>query len=249
MRNLCTALLVLVVSACANPLAQTPPAGVTAQVAAPEPRTGFYFRYAVTDGFTKVPRGSIEYRVSAVGSDTVTVAVRSGEQQSTEVYTREGNWLRRPATNMQEFAYRPEYRAFDFPLAAGKTWKARAIATDPADGRSFPVTIEGTVLGWERIKVPAGEFDTLKIRRFVFLDYFLQGERGQSVIQETDWYAPQLNHVARRETTSTFLSHTDASPQWGFVRVGGDDHGDGAGVPRYVQDDWTVYELVATGRD
>lgn len=235
----------LLLASCATQLSQTPPTGTSGEVSAPQPKAGSIWRYSVRDGFTKIPRETIEYRVSGIEADVVTVDVSSDRQQSTELYSRDGNWLRRPATNMQVFNYSPAYRAFDFPLAAGKTWKSRAVATDPADGRSFPVIVEGKVLGWEKIKVPAGEFDTLKIRRHVFLDYWLQGERGQSVIMETDWYAPALNQIARRETTSQYLRLAGEIRPYGFVRVDDDPSGDGDKLPRYEQDDWLVYELIS----
>ena len=176
--------LLLLTAACAAPLSQSPPAGVASEVTPPEIRAGDTWRYAVRDAFTKMPRGEVDYRVTQVQGDTVTVEVRTGELVSTELYTRSGNWLRRPATNMQEFSYSPPYEALAFPLAPGKTWKSRSVATDPTDGRSFPVTISATVLGWERIRVPAGEFDALKVHRRVFLDYWRQNVRGQSIIEE-----------------------------------------------------------------
>jgi hypothetical protein len=228
--------------ACASQLASTPPAGTPAEIAAPEVRPGSVWRYAVSDGFTKLPRGSVEYRVRAIEGNTVTVDVITNGRESTELYSREGNWLRRPATNMQTFTYSPAYRAFDFPLVAGKSWSAQATATDPADGRSFPVSIRGRVLGWERIRVPAGEFDTLKVRRRVFLDYFQLGDRGQSVIEETDWYAPALGHVVRSETTSQYLKLAGTQRAPGLMRVS-DDHSNDAILPRYEQDEWLVYQL------
>jgi hypothetical protein len=234
----------LLVASCATNLSPTPPAGVAAEVAAPALRPGNTWRYAVSDGFTKIPRGTVEYRVRTVEGGVVTVDVRNGTQEHTELYAPDGNWLKRPATNMQEFSYNPPYRAFDFPLSAGKKWESRATATDPADGRSFPVRISGRVLGWERIRVPAGEFDTLKVRRMVYLDYFLQGVRGQSVIGETDWYAPALNQVVRRETISQYLRLASREQSFRFIRVD-DDHGNDDHMPRYEQDEWLVYELIS----
>jgi hypothetical protein len=249
MKRLLAAVFTFLLASCAN-LAQTPPAGMPAEIAAPQLRPGSSWRYTVSDGFTRIARGTVEYRVRGVDGNTVTVDVLSSGQEGTELYARDGNWLRRPATNMQEFAYNPPYRAFDFPLVAGKRWSAKTSATDPADGRTFPVTIEGRVLGWERIKVPAGEFDTVKVKRMVYLDFFRLGDRGQSVIQETDWYAPAIDSVVRRETTSQYLKLAQRPRAPGFMRVSdGDDHGNDDTLPRYEQDDWLVYELVAyTGR-
>lgn len=247
------AMLVLA-AGCAAPLPQTPPAGVSPLASASEVQPGNSWRYAVHDGYTRLPRGTVEYRVSAIQGDTVTFTVLNGDRESTELYARNGNWLQRPATNMQTFAYNPPYPAFAFPLTPGKTWRSRVTATDPADGRSFPVLIEGTVLGWERVRVPAGEFDTLKVRRNVFLDYFEQGVRGQSVIVEHEWYAPAVKQAARRETTSRYWSYylLGSSPS-GLMpvrgsggrggRMGRDGRDDGSS-PRFIQDDWLVYELV-----
>ena len=138
-RHLFGCVLLVLTAACAAPLSQSPPAGVAAEVNQPEIRVGDTWRYAVRDGFTSLPREPVEYRVTQVQGDTVSVEVRTRDQVSTELYTRSGNWLRRPATNMQEFTYSPPYEALAFPLAPGKTWKSRSTATDPADGRRFPV--------------------------------------------------------------------------------------------------------------
>jgi hypothetical protein len=216
-----------------------------AQVPAPEFRVGNDWRYSVHDGFTKLPRGTVTYRVSAIKGDTVTVEVRSNGLESTEIYARDGNWLRHPAPNLHMFTYSPAFPAFAFPLAPGKTWNARVTATDPATGQRFPVTIQAKVVGWERIRVPAGEFDTLKVQRNVFVDYWVPNVRGPNVANEIEWYAPVLKQAARRETSGRYLSYLAEGPHPGFVQVrGGGGRSDGGG-PRYVDDDWTVYELVS----
>ena len=62
-------------------------------------------------------------------------------------------------------------------------------------------------------------------------------ERSEAI--ETEWYSPALKQAVRRETTSRYVSHLAAAPD-GLVRVR--DRGDGGG-PRFVQDDWLIYEL------
>jgi hypothetical protein len=238
----------LLLTACATQTMQTPPAGMPAEVGASPLQPGSVWRYAVRDGYTGQARGTVEYRVREIAGDVVRVDVRSPHEQTTELYARDGNWLQRPATNMQVFSYRPAYTAFDFPLFSGKRWEARATATDPADGRSFPVLIRGHVAGWKRIQVPAGTFDALEVRRTVYLDYFELGVRGQSIIYETDWYAPSLHRSVRKETISKYLKLADARPTSGFIRVSDDDHSDGGGVPYWERDDWLVYELVVHDR-
>jgi hypothetical protein len=89
------------------------------------------------------------------------------------------------------------------------------------------------------VKVPAGEFDALKVRRVVFLDYYEANVRGRSEIVEMEWYSPAVNQAVRRETSARYLSY-HAENESGFLKVRG--HGGGGG-PRFVSDDWLIYEL------
>jgi hypothetical protein len=233
----------LAFAGCATPLPQTPPAGVSAQIEAPGIRTGAHWTYRVRDGFTDLPRPSESYRVTEVAGDHVAVTVsRENIRDEMHLYDRQWNWLSHPATNLQTFSYSPPYPAFAFPLAAGRTWSARLMATDPATGRRFPLTVDGTALGWERVKVPAGEFDALKVRRVVFFDYYESNVRGRSEIVETEWYAPTIGQSVRRESSARYLSYMFGENDSGFVRVRG--MGDGGGGPRFVTDDWLIYELM-----
>jgi hypothetical protein len=243
MKRLLIACAWLAFAGCASPLPQTPPAGVASQVAAPDIRAGAHWTYRVRDGFTDLPRPSETYRVTEVAGDRVSMTVsRENVNDESQLYDRQWNWLTHPATDLQTFNYSPAYPAFAFPLAAGRTWSARLMATDPATGKRFPLTVDGTVLGWERVKVPAGEFDTLKVRRVVFLQYYEPNVRGRSEIVETEWYAPAVNQAVRRETTARYLSYLYGDSGYGLLRVRG--MSDGGGGPRIVPDDWFVYELV-----
>jgi hypothetical protein len=223
------------------PLSQQPPSGMPAAVTAPTISAGDSWTYRVRDGFTGLPREDQHHQVTRVGGGRVEVAAPVERGDGMQVYDSEWNWLRRPATYLQTFEYSPAYQAFAFPLSPGKTWRAAATATDPRNGRRFPVRIEGTVLGWERVKVPAGEFDALKVYRIVYLDYFEPMVRGQSIIQEYEWYAPSVNWAVKREASAMYFSYLGSAPgNPGFVPVR--DRSDG-GSAKYVRDDWLVYEL------
>jgi hypothetical protein len=66
------------------------------------------------------------------------------------------------------------------------------------------VRVDGTVLGTERLRVPAGEFDTIKVRREVYAgdqDTFLL----QTHISERDWYAPALGRAVKSESRSDWF--------------------------------------------
>ena len=255
--------LALVLAGCAAPLSQAPPSGMPASVPAPEIRVGDAWTYRVRDGFTGLHRGEQREEVTAIDGDIVTVRITGAIERGdgVHIYDREWNWLRRPATNLQTFEYRPAYQAFDFPLEPGKRWRQRLIATDPEDGRRFPVWIDGTVQGWERVKVPAGEFDALKVERRVYFEYWEYAVRGRSQIHELEWYAPMAKHSAKREMRSRYwrlIASNEGVPGLVLVKSGRSSAGKGSrgllrarggrdddGGPRYVDDDWLVYELVS----
>lgn len=231
MKRLLSFFALLLFAGCAS-LPQTPPAGMPAQVAAPAIRTGDEWKYSLHDGYTNLPGGMLEYRVTAVEGDAVTVQLRHEGRDSTQRYTRDWNWRERPMTNLQNFRYEPAYPALPFPLEAGKTWQAYVKATDPATGRVNRVRIDGKVLGWERVKVPAGEFDALKLQRVVYAgnpDYFLSEE----YITEIDWYSPSAGGIIRHSSRS---GHVDT--RLGCDRI----------CNQWINSGWNVVELVSQPR-
>lgn len=238
----------LVAAAAAATAACTTPVGTplesSASATAPSVSAGDTWTYHVRDGFTGLPRGAQQHRVAEVSGErvTVTVSQEGSAQYETWIYDREWNWLRRPATNLQIFTYSPPYRALSFPLAPGKKWRARLTATDPSDARRFPVWIDGTVVGWEKVKVPAGEFEALKVKRVVFFEYWEYANRGRSEIIEVDWYVPAVKQIVRREASSQYWSVLGGRGSPGFLRAGQMDQDGG---PRFVQDDWLIAELVS----
>jgi len=222
----------LVTAGCATSLPQVPPAGISAQVVAPAARAGDRWTYASRDGYTGISQDSIDYRVTSVQGDEVTVEVQRGGRQSIERYTREGNWRERPMTNLQNFRYDPAYPAFTFPLEAGKTWQTYVKATDPATGSTYRVRIDGKVMGWDKVKVPAGEFDAIVVQRQVYAgnaDTF----RGEETILEADWYAPRIGAIVRRSATSSYLDKRSSCSSMN--------------CSPWINSGWTISELESHG--
>jgi hypothetical protein len=234
MRKALALCMLIGMAGCAGSPPAGPPAGAPSALNAPEIRAGDEWAYAFRDGYTGLPRGTVRYQVTGVADHSVQMEVEHAGRRTTEIYTRDLNWLMRPMTNLQDFRYEPPYPALPFPLAVGKTWRAHVRATDPSTGRANRVRVDGRVLGWERVRVPAGEFDALKVRRLVYAGNFYFS-RGEEHITEIDWYAPQLGQVVRRES---FSHHLDTS------RGCDDDRGD----CQIVKGDWNVFELLSHRR-
>lgn len=213
------------------------PKDAPASVSPAQVKVGDFWEYRVRDAYTGFDHGLRRYEVSHVASDRIVVdATQDGQRVDALVYAPGWNGLEHPLTNLQRFRYAPAFPAYAYPLAPGKTWYTVVLATDPATQRQYRMHTRGKVIGWERITVPAGTFDALKIRRQVYA-----GNPGwftsQEEIDETDWYAPALGRSVRSEGSS---EHFDSS------RGGGDDGG--GEYPLRIRGDWLVAELVRYSR-
>lgn len=221
---------VLLTAGCATPLPQTPPAGESARIEAPTPGPDDQWRYRARDGYTGLPRADLELRVVGIAGDVVTLERTADARSDTERHTRDGAWLARALTNLQPLQFEPPLAALPFPLHAGQTWRQHVTATDPATGRRHRVRVDGRVLGWERVQVPAGTFDALKVERRIYAgnaDYFRTEER----IHEIDWYAPRAAAVVKSEASSEYTD-TSRSCRYGLCTL--------------IRNDYAVYELTGT---
>jgi hypothetical protein len=187
--------------------------------------------YRIVNGYNSEMRGQASYCVERSDAGRVVVAVttnRDGAQSAaTEIYTPDGNWLRHVLTNHDqpvEYEFSPAYPAYDFPLVAGKQWSTRISAVNPATGARRSVRVDAAVRGSERIRVPAGEFDTIKINRSIYAGDE-EFPHTETTIIETEWYAPSLGRSVRVATRSNWLNLSKRFPA--------------------MDGDWNIYELMA----
>lgn len=234
-RSVVTLAAFVLLSACASPPAYVPK-DAPASLPAAQVKLGDYWEYAVRDGYTGIPRGI--YRYEVVRSDSSGVAVQvthEGLLFDTLVYAPGWNGRELPLPNTQRFRYEPALTAYAYPLAPGKTWREVVRATDVATGATYNTHLYGKVVGWERISVPAGVFDALRIQREVFAGNS-SGRRTQEEIRETEWYVPSVGRSVRNQSTS---EHFDNS------RGGGDGGGE---YPMRIRGDFLIAELTAFSR-
>jgi hypothetical protein len=208
---------------------------VTAQyaVAAP-PVAGDTYVYRIINGYNKETQGQISYRADKAEADRIVMSVtteRTGGAQltTTEVYTPDGKWLRHPVINRDqpvEYEFAQAYPAYEFPLEPGKKWSTRVDAKNPATGKLNSVRVDARVSGTERIRVPAGEFDTIKIIRTVYAGD-AEMPKQETTIRETEWYAPSLGRSVRLASDSGYVD-SSLFYQYAFVRG-----------------DWNIFELVS----
>ena len=200
---------------------------------------GDAWSYRVINAYNGEVRGNVRFRVEKSDADRVALAVTPDQPAlgtaRTDVYTARGLGVRQPLINHDmpvEYEFAEPYPAYDFPLDAGKSWSTRVNATIPASGRKASVRVDGSVLGTERITVPAGVFDTVKIGRRIYAGDF-EGGRSETNIVETEWYAPSLGRAVKLDRSSSYMDQQRCSDEMSPCRP--------------VRGDWFVYELVDAG--
>ncbi len=195
------------------------------------------YGYRISNGYNSEVRGKISYHVAKSEADRVEVAVTtdtpSAGSARTEIYTRNGNWLRHPLAShdqLREYEFTKPLPVYVPPADADGSWSVRINAIEPATGRRDSVRVDGKVLGNERVTVPAGTFDTIKIKRWTYVgdwDGFLRETR----IEETDWYAPALGRPVKTDSKSSWQDTSRCTR---------------GGCP-WFRGDWNIIELAEIG--
>ena len=205
-------------------------------VALAGPAVGDTAVYRLVNGYNQQVRGLLENRVDKVDASGITVTVTPDSPHAgsgvTKLFTKDGNWLRHPVEShgvKVMYKFSTAYPAYVYPLEPGQAWSVRVKATVPGETKVRSVRVDGKVLQSERIRVPAGEFDTVKIRRLVYPgdpNY----DQMETQIIEFEWYSLELKRAVRIERRSEWID----PGRCGMI-TGCDFHGD-----------WDILELVET---
>ena len=189
--------------------------------AVPASTPGDSYVYQLVNAYNKETIGRVQHQVDQANANRVALSVSPDSAATgwarTEVYTGEGNWLRGPIEShgvSEDYEFATAFPAYVFPLDPGKSWSVRVNATVPGTGARRSVRVDGRVLGTERIRVPAGEFETIKVQRVVYPGDADFG-RTETRIIETDWYAPKLGRPVRTERRSEWLDLTQCGMMGG----------------------------------
>ncbi len=199
-------------------------------ISAPQYKAGDSWTYRETDNFTRLDRGTIVSEVTGA-SELVQLATRAndGRVLGTTALDNAGA-LKAGAINARAAGeLNPSLALRPFPLTEGKRWTQVVNRMDPATQSNRSVRVSGRVVGWETVRVPAGEFKALRIEREMNLgdaDAF----RGESLRHETEWYVPELGAAVKLTVREHYRE------------------GAGAVIGAFLQQDWYTRELVSYKR-
>jgi hypothetical protein len=215
--------------------ALAPPGGQPVESATRLP-VGTVLRYATRDGYRGALLEEARWIVDAAGARFENLAYEEagsggfGESLAPMVarlHDPSGAliaWERADGTRTR---FDPPLRALPFPLVPGATLRQDVIALTGSRARAVVMRLR--VGGWERIAVPAGIFDALRVDRDLWLgDHDFHRTETRRI--ETDWYAPEIGALVRCSEDSAHQDLLAGRPRFGpaLIRRG----------------DWRVRELL-----
>jgi hypothetical protein len=176
-------------------LGQTPPA----KVDRPDIKVGDSWTYNRIDGNTKVKEFSTVVSVTAVDDKGIQLESKRTDTGAVETTVRNKDF-NKLTTNLppRKTTFGPYHPEFSFPLEVGKTWE-QTVTTTRSDQADWKTTapLKAKIVGWERVTVPAGTFNALKIEINGLYDGLDPRGRWNGTIAETIWYVPELKGPAK----------------------------------------------------
>jgi len=135
---------------------------------------------------------------------SVTAAVIEGTENGEPLrLTAELNVIESPRDKSSNF------KLLDFPLEVGKRWhyvNDWVFKMNASKGRS---TVDASVVAYEKVSVPAGEFDAFKLTSSERLSGTSPaGSQYGGEITRTYWYAPRARAIVRSVSHDPYLGTT-----------------------------------------
>ena len=211
----------LLLGGCAAVETIPPPPG---PVAAPRVRVGDRWRYQRVNRYNGLPTGELTMQVTALAPRLVVrVTDEAGNALPDETYDRPWRVLQEPNYDQVQVFEQPQPLLPDRIETGARLDTANNYRT--AEGRD-PLfwNEELSARGWERVRVPGGVFEALRIQRYVWFQHS-DWARIMERRRETLWYAPSVNRWVLREWTGAYKWQTSDRGEW-------------------LQEDWVAWRLM-----
>lgn len=204
MQQIIVSLLVAVaiagLAACASNSVPGPP-GPLEQ---PQIKVGESWSYNERNGYNGLLINTWVREVIETKGTNTTLALKAREQTREAIVDHlDGGLLQEVFPGGQTFSYAQPLAVLPLPISPGASWSQQVRATDLATGRKTVVSLHGKVRGWEKVKVPAGEFVALKVVKDLYLgdDEWWRTQTRRTVV---DWYVPEVKWVVKRTTSDEY---------------------------------------------
>jgi hypothetical protein len=168
--------------ACAPAAAQAPSGDL------PTMKVGDSWKWVRSDRRTGIKEAEVLRTVTAVTAERI----EGTENEGRFVLTRELHQI-----ESAEWVRKGDPRFVDWPMAVGKKWSFNYVQEGKAPRYSARWTYDAEVVGQEKVKVPAGEFDTFKIVYKGSWNNDTGRTNGSASV--TSWYAPAARASVKTE--------------------------------------------------
>jgi hypothetical protein len=173
------------------------------KIDAPTLKVGDSWTYDRTDGWKNLKEYTTVVVVTEVSdTESRSEGKRSDNGQVATVFRNKDLNRVRTEVGDRRFLAEPYYPLYSFPLETGKSWEKEVTFTRSYDDWKVVSKMKGQVLGWEKVSVPAGTFEALKI----VLSGSYNGSGGPNTggagrwtgqQSETIWYAPEVRNAVK----------------------------------------------------
>lgn len=196
LRRLVLSSLILVLGACAAPIAFVE--GPVALVPPPALQNGDTWVYAQINAYNGLTERILTDTLVAAKEGFVIErrSDRPGEAMQTEIIPAPWRHLSETIGSARRTLNAPLSR-IPFPVSPGQSWREQATVTDQ-QGVNFLWRTSGRAVGWERVRTAAGEYVALRVERSMNLGDYDYGWSDTEVF-ETYWYAPEVKRWVRME--------------------------------------------------
>lgn len=153
----------------------------------PDIKVGDRWKYEQRDRRT----GGVEGQYVRVVTAVTATHIEGTENDGKFLMTIDMNQLESPTNSNTD----PKY--LDFPLEVGKKWEFKNKWTNKTRVASGRDQLDIVVSGYEKVTVPAGEFDAFKIEAKGFWNNDTSRSNGRTI--RTYWFAPAAKAVVKFE--------------------------------------------------
>jgi hypothetical protein len=171
-------------------------------VPGPAPSVGDSWTYQYTDVWKGAKGNTNRTEITSIDDAGIHADIKraaSGALLTQQLFTTEMNPVNRGSMH-----FGPSFTRYAFPLTPGKEWTNDVIGDNEKLGKHWRYHIKGKVVDWEKIRVPAGEFDAIKI----VVEATYRGEEtgsngGGGQLTETVWFVPEVNNFVKLDYRDT----------------------------------------------
>ena len=183
-------------------------------VPAPVHRVGDRWIYNARDGFRAPVTWDETHEIIAINAQGITV--QETQKGPTVDNTRTERWLA-PGIVSVGALFDNETRRFvptlltrfQFPLTGGDRWNQRLDNFNETTQQSGNISRFTQVGGWEKVQVPAGEFDAIRMRVIMRLDDETFWRFATECNYEF-WWSPAVGSTVRESKTAQYIDRSDA---------------------------------------